>query len=324
MQVSNLPNLDDRWRKAKPSIDRFHDDLPAEHLASIISDSYFLPYGEVLMRVHESIDTHNIQITKNISRDKYVEQIVNEYIATLAMGEEIAGKARPNSLLKHSKEKITLAFKIFILELKKQNLLTDKIEFDLMLYYGEIDSFVNDDEAKIINKVDKQIIYKEVIEPKEKDIYREFKSKLISNLHERTKLLRELVSTFESYATAKEYKNHDINAAYKTIEKSGIRLYNAWVLNNLIGISSIIIMLYIIWGVWNPNWVIGVIVLLLWSWVINSKVLPYIYGIYNKPIEESAWDAGIFLQNSGKINEEVSVLLTKTKIWKWTAIIKST
>lgn len=100
---------------------------------------------------------------------------------------------------------------------------------------------------------------------------------------------------------------------------SGILAYG-WLFNNLIGILSIPVLIYLIWWKWNFGF-LGVVVLIVGVWIFNSVVLPIIFSVLNMPFAALAKSGAVRLGVLGAIDESTVLKLSKTKVEYWPQVI---
>lgn len=111
--------------------------------------------------------------------------------------------------------------------------------------------------------------------------------------------------------------------AYKKIEKAATILAWGWLLNNLLGLISILVLIYLIWWKWHLGILGGVFVLLAGIWIVNSVVLPALFSLLNKPFAEMAKSEAVRLAVLGVINDELVQKLADTKVEYWPKVIAS-
>jgi len=104
--------------------------------------------------------------------------------------------------------------------------------------------------------------------------------------------------------------------SYKKIERAATILAYGWVLNNVIGVISIIFSIYFIWWKWHLG-LFGVLVFILITWLITCVVIPFIFKIFNKPFTEMARQGEFELAELGIIDDLIIVKLTDTKVEQW-------
>lgn len=103
---------------------------------------------------------------------------------------------------------------------------------------------------------------------------------------------------------------------YKVIEKSSSVLVTNWVINNLLGLLSILLAIYLIWGRWHMG-ILGILVLVANVGFVNGFLLPTIFGIINQPFAEKARSGAIELEDIGIIDVKLSQTLSDTKVEYW-------
>jgi hypothetical protein len=108
--------------------------------------------------------------------------------------------------------------------------------------------------------------------------------------------------------------------AFRRIEKAATILTWGWVLNNLLGSVSTVILIYFIWWRWHLG-VFGMLVLLVGVWVINSTILPTLFGVLNKPFAEMAKSGAVRLVVLKAIDDDTVWKLSDTKVEHWPEII---
>lgn len=111
--------------------------------------------------------------------------------------------------------------------------------------------------------------------------------------------------------------------SYTKIEKAATILVWGWLLNNLLGLISILVMIYLIWWKWHLGILGGVFVLLAGIWIINSVILTALFSLLNKPFAEMAKLEAVRLAVLGIISDELVVKLADTKVEYWPKVIAS-
>ncbi len=109
--------------------------------------------------------------------------------------------------------------------------------------------------------------------------------------------------------------------AYKKVEKAATILAWGWLLNNLLGLVSILLLIYF-WWKWHLG-ILGVFVLLVGIWIINSVILPALFSILNKPFAEMAKSGAVRLAVLGVISDDMVQQLADTKVEYWPKVIIS-
>lgn len=104
--------------------------------------------------------------------------------------------------------------------------------------------------------------------------------------------------------------------SYKKIEKAAAILVYGWVTNNVVGAISIIFSIYLIWWKWHLG-LLGVLVFILITWLINGVVLPFVFKIFNKPFAEMARQGEVELVEQGVIDDLIIVKLTQIRVEQW-------
>lgn len=101
--------------------------------------------------------------------------------------------------------------------------------------------------------------------------------------------------------------------AYKQILKASKVIAYGWVINNLLGLVSILLSIYFVWWKWNMG-LLGIIVSFFIIWFINGLLLPKIFQIINIPFEKKAVNGAETLISLGVISS--STIINKT-IYTW-------
>ena len=110
--------------------------------------------------------------------------------------------------------------------------------------------------------------------------------------------------------------------AFKKIERAATVLAWGWVLNNLLGLVSIIVLIYLIWWQWLLG-IWGVLALLIGIWVVNSVLLPALFSMLNKPFAEMAKAGAVRLAVLKVIDDDIVKKLADTKVEYWPNVIAS-
>lgn len=110
--------------------------------------------------------------------------------------------------------------------------------------------------------------------------------------------------------------------AYKKVEKAATILAWGWLLNNFLGLVSILVLVYFIWWRWQLG-ILGVLVVLAGIWIINSVALPALFSLLNKPFAEMAKSGAVRLATLGIIDVDTIRKLADTKVEYWPKIIVS-
>jgi len=108
--------------------------------------------------------------------------------------------------------------------------------------------------------------------------------------------------------------------AYHKVQKAANILAWGWMLNNLLGLISIIVLIYVIWWVFHLG-IIGVLVLLFGIWLINLVILPSIFAVVNKPLAEMAKSGAVRLGVLGVIDDKTVQKLANEKVEYWPRVI---
>ena len=108
--------------------------------------------------------------------------------------------------------------------------------------------------------------------------------------------------------------------AFQKVERAATILVWGWMLNNLLGTISIIVLVYLLWWKWHLG-LLGVVVLLVGIWVINCAILPSVFRIVNKPFAEMAKAGAVRLAVLGAISEETVKKLAEAKVEHWPKLI---
>ncbi len=111
--------------------------------------------------------------------------------------------------------------------------------------------------------------------------------------------------------------------AFKRVEKAANILAWGWMLNNILGLISILVLFYLIWWKWYFGILGGVFILLAGIWAINSVILPALFSILNKPFVEMAKSGTVRLAVLGVINDDTVQKLADTKVEYWPKVIVS-
>ena len=104
--------------------------------------------------------------------------------------------------------------------------------------------------------------------------------------------------------------------SYKKIERAASILVCGWVINNVIGTASIIFSIYLIWWKWHFG-LLGILIFVLLTWLVNGVILPFVFGIFNKPFAILARQGEVELAEQGVIDDLIIVKLTQVKVEQW-------
>jgi len=108
--------------------------------------------------------------------------------------------------------------------------------------------------------------------------------------------------------------------AFQKVQKAATILVWGWMLNNLLGLVSIVLLVYLIWWEWHLG-IVGVLVLLVGIWVTNSLILPGLFSILNQPFAQMAKSGAVRLAVLGVIDDETVQKLAETKVEYWPKVI---
>ena len=107
---------------------------------------------------------------------------------------------------------------------------------------------------------------------------------------------------------------------FKKIERAAKLLTWGFMLNNFLGIVSLVLLPYLIWWRWNLGWP-GLLALFAGIWLINSVFLPAVFALVNRPFAESARQAAATLGAMGVLEESTIRQLAATKVEWWPKVI---
>jgi len=113
---------------------------------------------------------------------------------------------------------------------------------------------------------------------------------------------------------------NETQESIKTIVKCSDRLTVHYMINNILGIASIGLLIYLCWWVWEIGWW-GLPLTLVGIYIFNSVVLQIIFGILNKPIAEKAGENLRFLLYNGTIDSDFYNQISKIKVEHWGDLI---
>lgn len=111
--------------------------------------------------------------------------------------------------------------------------------------------------------------------------------------------------------------------AYKKIETAAKIVAWGQLFNNLLGLISFFISIYLIWWKWHLGIIGGVFVFFVGIWATNSIFLPALFGILCKPFDEMAKSGAVRLAVLHVINEDTVKKLADTNVTYWPRIIIS-
>ena len=110
--------------------------------------------------------------------------------------------------------------------------------------------------------------------------------------------------------------------AFQKVEKAAAILTWGWLINNLVGLISVGVLIYLIWWQWHLRfW--GILALPVGIWVVNCVVLPALFSIINKPFAEMAKSGAVRLATLGAIDDDTVRQLADTKLEHWPRVIAS-
>lgn len=108
--------------------------------------------------------------------------------------------------------------------------------------------------------------------------------------------------------------------AFGKVEKAATILAWGWVLNNLLGLVSTVLLAYFIWWRWQLG-ILGVFVLLAGGWAINSVILPTLFGVLSKPFAKMATSGAARLAVLKVIDDDTVRKLADVTVEHWPEII---
>lgn len=113
---------------------------------------------------------------------------------------------------------------------------------------------------------------------------------------------------------------NEAQEAIKSIIKCSDRLTVHYMINNILGIASIGIIIYMCWWVWEIGWW-GLPITMVGIYVFNSFILKIVFGFLNKPIAEKAGENLQFLLYNGNIDSDFYNQISKIKVEHWGDLI---
>lgn len=133
-------------------------------------------------------NTHTAIVKQGLN----AQTIINTYTEALAKGS--SGTARPISYLVNSKDEIKQAYKDYIKALKQRGKLDDRLLDQLRLTYSEIDHFIDDEIAEIVNRVTEQTKMNQPSDENEENIYMGFRAAVLMNSTKKMTEFDELIN----------------------------------------------------------------------------------------------------------------------------------
>lgn len=111
--------------------------------------------------------------------------------------------------------------------------------------------------------------------------------------------------------------------ALRRVDRAVLILAWGWILNNVLGAVSIVLLPYLVWWRWGFGILPGIAICLVGFRAINGYILPAIFLCLNHPFALMAKSGAVKLVTLKVLEPDVIFELNQAKVHNWPAIIRA-